>query len=245
MFCFSGSKTPFNTDPIDKPKFDLISDNELNDQWNDQSNDVQTVEPDPNVSVFNLNVRDDRKTHKRDIEHKNQTDIEAVVATVVEITEMAAPTTITTTTATASTAYTPAIESLVQTATEIPETEQTSATASIAATTSLPLSVTSTSSTTAPPPSTTSTTENSPNQSGFKPILNVYYGGAPNEYANYVYFTTSEPAQNFEAPTEMPQLASDRNDYGKFRPSIQYDYRNYRYDTDNHFVPIVGAKQIF
>lgn len=226
---------------MDKPKFDLITDNELNDQWDDQSNDGQTGEPDPNVSVFNLNVRDDRKTHKRDIEQKNQTDVEAVVATVVEITEMAAATT---PSAATTAAPTSAIGSLVQTTTEIPEMQ----TVAVPATTTTTAANTSSTPTSPPPPtstSTTSTTESAQGQSGFQPLLNVYYGGAPNDYANLVYFTTSEPAENLEPPTEKPQMASDRNDHGKFRPSIQYEYRNYRYDTDSHFVPIVGAKQIF
>lgn len=212
----------------------------MNDQWDAQTNDGKTVEPDPNVSVFNLNVRDDRKTHKRDIEHKNQTDVEAVVATVVEITtEMAAATADTTTILPPTTAFTSAIDSLVQTTTDIPEM-QTVAAAPTTTTANTPSTSTSTSS----PPSTT-TNDNSPSQSGFQPILNVYYGGTPNEYANLVYFTTSEPSENLEPPTEKPQTASDRNEFGKFRPSIQYEYRNYRYNTDNHFVPIIDGKQNF
>lgn len=214
----------------------MIADNELNDQWDDQLNGGHSLELDPNVSVFNLNVRDDRKTHKRDIEHKNQTDGEAVVATVVEITDLAAAATTTMPTSTT------APISLVQTTTEIPEMQ----TAAPATTTTTPAAINTPSTSTSPSPSTSTTpTENSPTQSGFQPILNVYYGGAPNEYANSVYFTTSEPTENLEQPTEKPQSASDSNDFGKFRPSIQYEYRNYRYDTDNHFVPIIGAKQIF
>lgn len=226
---------------MDKPKFDLITDNELNDQWDGQSIDGQTAEPDPNVSVFNLNVRDDRKTHKRDIEHKNQTDGEAVVATVVEITEMAAATTPTSTSST-TTASISAIDSLVQTTTEIPEMQTVAAISTTTPAASTPSAPTPTSS---PPPPPISTTEIAQGQSGFQPIVNVYYGGTPNDNANFIYFTTSEPSENLEPPTEKPETASDRNDLGKFRPSIQYEYRNYRYNTDNHFVPIVGAKQIF
>lgn len=231
---FLVSKTPFNTDPIDKPKFDLVTNNELNDQWNDQPNEDQTVEPDPNVSVFHLNVRDDRKT--RDIENKNQTDTEAIVASVVEITTQKSASEMAATMASTTTSASPS-ESLVQSTTAATAATSTASTA-------LPIPVTSTSTPT--PPTTTSTEIASTTQSGqFQPILNIYYGGAPNEYADYVYFTTSEPAQNLEPSTENPQMASDRNDINKFRPSIQYEYRNYRYDTDNHFVPIVGTKQIF
>lgn len=187
------------------------------------------------MSVFNLNVRDDRKTHKRDIVHKNHTEDE-VVATVMEVTD-AVPTT-DSTTATQSGMDT-------TTATEIPD----STTIPTESTTSTVPETASTSSTTT---TTTDTTTSSTGQtsppidSGFHPILSFYYGGNPNENANSIFFTTIEPEQNSPPPTEMPNFqTNDRNDVGDFKPSIQYTYRNYRYDTDPHFVPIVGTKQIF
>lgn len=190
------------------------------------------MEPDPTVGVFNSNVRDDRKTYKRDIEHKNQMDGEAITATVVEITEM-----------TSTTTSAPAGESTIRATTENPEMQTTTVATTAATTTatSIPITIRPTSTTTLPPTTEVSTAENSELQ----PISSAYYGGAPNVYANLVYFTTSEPVQNLESPTENPHTASDRSDFSKFRPSIRYDYQNYRYDTDNHFLPIVGAEHFF
>lgn len=88
-------------------------------------------------------------------------------------------------------------------------------------------------------------------------IYGFYFGGQPNPDADFTYFTTTESSQgesvttelsSSEKPKETPELihnsdvsASSRN----FKPSIRYEYKNYRYDVDEHFVPIVGLKQVF
>lgn len=197
-------KAPVSSDLDDKPK--LIADTN------------QSKLSDKNVSVLN----DDRKTHKRDIEHKNKTQDE-VVATVVEIiiTEPSETTTATTepgidSTTTTESTNTNAMETIETTTQTVPET-------------------------------TSSTTESTSAQisvidNGFQPILDFYYGGTPNENANFIYLTTSKPDLS---PTDSPDTSNDRSDSSIFKPSIQYEYRNYRYDTDSHFVPIVGTKQIF
>lgn len=175
-----------------------------------------------NVGLLNLNVHDDRKTHKRDIEHKTKTDDE-VVATVVEITDAD----IDDTTTVASTS-----EPIVDSTTQIIETtEKTTETLE--------------STTPSPATSTTQQTNSQLVNPGFQPILNYYYGGTPNENANYIYLTTSAPNEEITASTENPNKFYDRNDFGEFKPSVQYEYRNYRYNTDSHFIPIVGTKQIF
>lgn len=205
-----------NADVDDKPKFDIDAD-ELS---------YPSKTTDKNVSFLNLNVRDDRKNRKRDIEQKNQTEDE-VVATVVEITttESAADTT-------ANPTSELAVDSTTETiATNAPTTSET---------------ITQTISTTTP--STTEATSSAATSgvdSGFQPILNFYYGGTPNENANFIYFTTAEPDLDLAPPTDNSNTPNDRNDLGEFKPSVQYEYRNYRYDTDSHFVPIVGNKQIF
>lgn len=194
---------------------------------------------DQKVSVFKLNVRDDRKTHKRDILHKNQTE-EEVVATVVELTDVDAIQT----TTDASTN-----EPSTDTTTDLPDPTTTTTISATAATTlppdtpettTQPISIT-TPTTTAEIPTSASVID-----TGFQPLLNFYYGGTPNENANYIYFTTNEPTQDLAPSTENPIVAHKRSDHsGDFKPSIQYQYRNYRYDTDSHFVPIVGTQQIF
>lgn len=183
---------------------------------------------DKNVGFLNLNVRDDRKTHKRDIVHKTKTDDE-VVATVMEIIDE-------TTTAIATTSE-PVIDTTTTTAesTEPPTTEK------------IPEKIESTTSTATVPSSTTEPTLATVVDSGFQ-ALNFYYGGTPNEHANYIYFTTPPPepfVQEFELATESPNTINERYDWGEFRPSIQYEYRNYRFIPNNHFVPVVGKKQIF
>lgn len=197
---------------------------------------------DKNVSFLNLNMRDDRKTHKRDIAHKNQTEDE-VVATVVEL--IATEPSQTDTTTDASTSESSVDPTTVSTSSNAPETTETS-TQPLPPTTVAP-----------PPPAATTTTPATTTEAtsasisvvdpGFQPILDFYYGGTPNENANFIYFTTSKPADDLQPPTEIPNpsSANDRSDKNDFKPSIQYEYQNYRYDTDTHFVPIVGTKQIF
>lgn len=187
---------------------------------------------DKHVGFFNLNVRDDRKSHKRDIVHKTKIDDE-VVATVVEIIDE-------------TTTVTPTSESIADTTTEPSESsttemapekmETTTPTIPSSTSTELPSSTTDTSAASIVDPSSTV-------DSGFHPI-NYYYGGTPNENANYIYFTTPEPLQQFELPTQSPDTISERYDWGDFQPSVQYEYRNYRFIPDNHFVPVVGKKPI-
>lgn len=173
-------------------------------------------------------MRDDRKTHKRDIVHKNHTEDE-VVATVMEITESVP-------TANSTTATESGMETTTATETEIPNSTEGTVSTSTVSETEAP----------SPTPTPTTNTTSGPTPSPIDPILSFYYGGNPNENAGSIYFTTIEPNQNLAPPTEKPNVqANDRNDNGVFKPSIQYTYRNYRYDTDPHFVPIVGTKQIF
>lgn len=86
----------------------------------------------------------------------------------------------------------------------------------------------------------------------FQPIYAFYYGGQPNEVANQIHITTANPVQSTEtteATTSKPKLIhnsiDNRSDRSEFKPSIQYEYKNYRFDVDEHFVPIVGPQQIF
>lgn len=206
----------------DKPKLDIDTNDLL---------DGLTKKSDKHVGFLNLNVRDDRKTHKRDIVHKTKTDDE-VVATVMEITDDIKTTTVCPTSE-------PATDSTTAAATtepsELATTEKT--TENIEATTP------------ASPPASTipSSTTEAPFASavdpGFQPI-GVYYGGTPNDNANYIYFTTPAPSQEIESPTQSPNSISERYDWGAFRPSLQYEYRNYRFIPDNHFVPVIGTNQI-
>ncbi|XP_031618372.1 uncharacterized protein LOC116337716 [Contarinia nasturtii] len=197
---------PLNPDINDRPKLE------------GDSNDDGAKK---NVGLFNLNIRDDRKTHKRDIVHKTITDNE-VVATVVEITDINIDKTTTATSAATS-------EPDIYTTTESNESQTTETIEST--TSSIPSS---------------STSENptaSIVDTGFQPILNFYYGGTPN--ANYIYITTAEPIQEPTPSTELPNTINDRYDWGEFKPSIQYEYRNYRFKPDKHFVPVAGTKQVY
>lgn len=183
-------------------------------------------------------VRDeiDRKTHKRDILkqylRRNRDDRE-VPAEVMEISK--------------------------------PMSNQTTENVIAAETTARP--ETTTEATTMAPQTTTvtettGTTETStaflPPTFEFKPIYAFYYGGQPNEIANHIYITTSDPVQSTESTktaatpsttTASPKLVhnsiENRIDRNEFKPSIQYEHKNYRFDVDEHFVPIVGPQQIF
>lgn len=87
----------------------------------------------------------------------------------------------------------------------------------------------------------------------FQPIYAFYYGGQPNEVANQIQITTADPVQSTEAmqpsTTSKPKLMhnsiDNRSDRSEFKPSIQYEHKSYRFDVDEHFVPIVGPQQIF
>lgn len=84
----------------------------------------------------------------------------------------------------------------------------------------------------------------------FKPIYTFYYGGQPNDIADQIYLTTSDAEQSTEsmplASTSSPKLLHNSNENrNEFKPSIQYEYKNYRFNIDEHFVPIVGTQQIF
>ncbi|XP_031628763.1 uncharacterized protein LOC116344395 isoform X1 [Contarinia nasturtii] len=135
---------PLTPDIDDRPK--LESD----------SSDDGAKKTDKNVGLFNLNIRDDRKTHKRDVVHKTKTDNE-VVATVVEIIDFNK-----TTTATSAATSEPDIDTTT-------ESNESQTTETIESTTS-------------------SSTSEKPTASivdtGFQPILNVYYGGTPYLYYN-------------------------------------------------------------
>lgn len=219
---------------VDKPKLDIDFDAIIDD--NQMLNRLpQSTEQ--KVSVSNLNMHDDRKSHKRDILHKKHTEDE-VVATVMEVTDANS---IQTTTNPSTTE--PDIDTPITTEFSEPTTTTTPPP------TKFPDSTTSTIITTTETPSETATQiaqSISSTSSGFHPILNVYYGGKPNQNADNIFFTTIEPNQDLVTATEKPNLlVDDQNDIGDFKPSIPYTYHNYRYDTDPHFIPIVGTKLIF
>lgn len=76
---------------------------------------------------------------------------------------------------------------------------------------------------------------------GIEPSMIYYTGGSPNANANYIYITTMYPEQlSNDADNSI-----SRKESNEFKPSIQYDYQNYPYDVDTHFIPIVGIKKIF
>lgn len=67
-----------------------------------------------------------------------------------------------------------------------------------------------------------------------------YYGGTPLDNADFIYITTTD------GPTPLAISATGSyNIQNAFRASVPYEFANYRYDPDQHFVPIVGNKQIF
>lgn len=86
--------------------------------------------------------------------------------------------------------------------------------------------------TTVLPTSATTTTEiiDGDKDSGY------YYGGHPLPNAELIFITTTD------GPSSEKATASES---AKFQPSIQYEFTNYRYDPDRHFVPIVGTRQIY
>lgn len=164
---------------------------------------------------MSVKTRDDRKTHKRDIEHKKQSDDE-IEAEVVEITD--------------STPHITSTNEPIDTTTEILDPTTTAMAESTTA---------------AAPLQTTQQTPAAIVDPGFQPILDFYYGGTPNENANFIYFTTPLATPETTTQSTDPNTLKKRSDFGQFQPSIRYEYRNYRFNTDNHFIPVVGTQQIF
>lgn len=76
---------------------------------------------------------------------------------------------------------------------------------------------------------------------GIESSMNYYAGGSPNANANYIYITTMNP----EPLSNDVDNSISRKESNEFKPSIQYEYQNYPYDVDTHFIPIVGIKKIF
>lgn len=190
-------KAPLSPNLDDKPKND-VDENTLSGS---------SKKTDTNVGLLNLNARDNRKTHKRDIEPKTKTD--EVVATVLEITDVD----IDETSTIASTSQ-PIVDSTTQptetetgTETNEKETENLETTTTFAQ------------------PTTVQTTA-SAIEPGFQPILGLYYGGTPNQNANNIYLTTTSPLEELAPPTDDTNNVLDRYDYGDFKPSIQYEYQN-------------------
>lgn len=174
--------------------------------------DSTSKKSDKNVGFLNFNKGDDRKSHKRDIAHKTKTDDE-VVATVMEI-------------AGETTTIAPTTESIAGTTTEPSESS------------TIEMASEKVESTTASVPSSTAETSAAAMvDTDFQP-LNWYYGGTPNENANYIFFTTSSPLLDNQSPTQIPDSISERYDWGEFKPSLQYEYSNNRFIPANHFYPV-------
>lgn len=184
--------------------------------------------------IYSNKWHGNRKTHKRNIDPKRKTNDGEIDAFVMEITD-------------------PSDDPTATESTVIPTTDPIT---EVIATTSAP---TATDTIEILHDSTTQQSETMPVElssvlatmptnigvdDGFKPILDYYYGGTPNENANSIYLTTSKPLEIVEVAPN-PVVPSDSADLNRFRPSVQYEYQNYRYPVDKHFVPIIGLKQIF
>lgn len=211
VFCF------FKT--LDKPKFD-------SDDYDTDTNNI-----DENSQYFEVKSdgkKDNRKTHKRNINAKNRTDDE-VEATVMELIEGNEQTTISEEGA--------STESMLDQTTENVESStvpDNNGSESSMETTTVQI-IPSTSENILPTIPTDMDIDHA-----FQPVVNYYYGGMPNSNIDQIYLTTSQPEiSNTVDPS------SDRDDSIDFKPSIQYEYRNYRYNVDDHFIPIVGKKQVF
>lgn len=204
---------------MDKPKFDSNEDDYDTDTNNIDENSQYLGETSDGK-------KDNRKTHKRNINAKNRTDDE-VEASVMELIEGNEQTTL----SEAST------ESMLDQTTE--NVELSTVPDNNGAETSMETTtvqiIPSTSENILP----TIPTDVDINHA-FQPIVNYYYGGMPNNNIDQIYLTTSQPeVSNTVDPSP------DRVDSIDFKPSIQYEYRNYRYNVDDHFIPIVGKKQVF
>lgn len=120
-----------------------------------------------------------------------------------------------------------------------------------------PISTTTMTPTTNTTTTTTSTTTATTSPSTTPtPTLTFYYGGQPNQMANQIFITTSDPEQSTEAiattmlldDSSSPELHrtwnEKRTDANEFKPSVQYENDpNYRYAIDTHFVPITSPSR--
>lgn len=224
---------PQTTLEADKPKF-------LVDIY---GNRILTTNPRYPVRILTKKRFDDRKTRKRNIDPKRNANDDEIDAFVMEITD-------------------PSDEMITTESTVIPTTDE-----STEVTTTTTVADTMTTSTTAtdtaetlfdsttsehaytPPPELASVLATMPTiigaDDGFKPILDLYYGGTPNENANSIYLTTSKPFESITLPTNVNRPFHSSSNTNRFQPSVQYEYQNYRHRVDDHFIPIVGLKQIF
>lgn len=86
-------------------------------------------------------------------------------------------------------------------------------------------------------PTVVSTTTK-PDEAGKEPgYAHSYYGGSPLENADLIFITTTEEAA----------LADNgfRNEFKpEFRPSVQYEFLNYKVHPELHFVPMVGQNLV-
>lgn len=187
----------------------------LEDEFDDNSRVIEANEILLNPSVGV--VGDDRKNRKRNVEKANEISGDEVIATVVELTNLTNSTNMTSTTEILATTD-------ATTASGTSTTEES--TTSISTTTDVPLETTT--------------------DGHFKPI-GYYYGNSAFGNIDAIYFTTTNPVQEPStlSTTNQPNLIHDRSDSSSFSPSVQYEYQNYRYNVDDHFIPIVGQKQIF
>lgn len=104
---------------------------------------------------------------------------------------------------------------------------------------------------------TTTTATTSPSATptpGIKPAHTFYYGGQPNQMADQIYITTSDPEQSTEAIATTTLTLEDtpsadlsrtwnkkKSDPNEFKPSVQYENdSDYRSAIDTHFVPITS-----
>lgn len=187
---------------------------------------------------------DDRKTRKRNIDPKLKTTDDEFDAFVMEITD---PSDVITTTEPiqATDASTEMDTSTMAAATTITST-------SVTDTTETPIETTTAEQVHTTPAQLANVIATVPTLIGadmaFKPMFDhFYYGGTPNENANFIHLTTSNPLEIVEASTTHTNTSPLHRptSSSRFRPSVQYKYQNYRYPVDDHFIPIVGLKQIF
>lgn len=215
----------------EKPKFSVESDLHPDSR----TIDANEILLNPDIEI----VRDDRKTRKRDIDKPKGDEIEA---TVVEITNPSNETA-----TTESTVVNPSINASNEHEAIVSTTTEQDITTSIAPSTdsSTVSTIETTTISNEPIPIKTSTSA-----SNFQPAYGYFYGNSANENADYIYFTTTDsieqiPTSSDSSIPSKSKLIRDRHDSGSFNPSVQYEYQNYRYKVDDHFIPIVGQKQIF
>lgn len=201
------------------------------------ANDVGTQNTIDDGALNTIDHEIDRKTHKRDVNKHNAQDDPEVPAKVMEILKPMKP--IKTTTMITTIEATTTGPTL--------ETPNESATApATVTTTEVPMEAL-----------TTTTTTITPIDMEIEPIYTFYYGGRPNDIADQIFFTTSESEQTTEAiqttgppkATSKPELIHDSTPKPRvknaFRPSVQYDgHRTYRFDIDEHFIPMLGPQKL-